>query len=244
MRLDTLNERIANAKSKIEKKQNTISKKEDSISKKEDKLVSLGYAKNANPFETRDNNTAFWLSCDIERYTEDIERLRSEISETKKSLEKYEAQLAGEIEKESILLKEIPDSMKRMQTELVKEWDAYDIERREQMHKDRIEMSREAYCKKYTVSDRRDFFYKTDEQIHRDNERDAKVLVLNLYNRVKEITGEVTDWSGIHAEIGTYFGAVLNGVVIGKEGRARVESILAGGYNIQRLHVRVLVHPF
>lgn len=56
-------------------------------------------------------------------------------------------------------------------------------------------------------------------------------------SRIHAITGEVTDWDGIH-----YSGGALNGVVYGKLGSVRVESILAGGYNIQRLHVRVLVH--
>ena len=231
MRLDTINERIANAKAKIEKKHNTIAKKEAQILKKEAQIL-----------KTIDERDRFWLECDIKYLRQDIERAQDEIAETEKSIAKYEAQLAGEMERESILANEIPDSMKRMQAELVKEWDAYDIERRERIKKDRSEMEYKAYCKKYTVTDRMDFIYKTDEQIHRDNERDAKVLVLNLYNRVKAITGEVTDWSGIHTEYGTYFSAVLNGIVIGKEGTARVESILAGGYNIQRLHVRVLVH--
>ena len=56
-------------------------------------------------------------------------------------------------------------------------------------------------------------------------------------------TGEITSWAGIHLEAGSYC-AVLNGYVEGKEGRARVESILAGGYNIQRLHIRVLVKEY
>ena len=68
------------------------------------------------------------------------------------------------------------------------------------------------------------------------------MLIINLYYRVRNITGEIVDWSGISAEVGTQGFPVLTGYVIGKEGRAFVETILAGGYNIQRLHIRVLVH--
>lgn len=241
MRIDTLNERIANAKTKIEKKENTISKKIALISKKEDKLVKLGYGRDASTQETRGNNEAFWLTCDIENLTDDIQRLRDEIKNTKASLEKYEAQLAEELEKESILLREIPESMKRMQSELTERWDRWDIRHRDHIKACRKEMSYEEWCKTFTANDRMNFMYLTDEQIHKANEQDAKVLILNLYNRVKAITGEVTDWAGITCEMGN-MGAVLTGYVVGKEGRAEVETILAGGYNIQRLHVRTLVH--
>ncbi len=79
---------------------------------------------------------------------------------------------------------------------------------------------------------------KSDIDIHKENEKDAKTLIIDLYRRVIAITGEVTDHSNMR--IGNGFN--LNGIVRGREGTCKVESILAGGHNIQRLHVRVLTH--
>ena len=81
--------------------------------------------------------------------------------------------------------------------------------------------------------------YKSDEDIRKDNEKDAKGMVMNLYNRIKDITGEITDWSGITLAPGARGSATLNGVVIGNKGKCKVESIYAEG-PVQRLHVRVL----
>lgn len=80
-----------------------------------------------------------------------------------------------------------------------------------------------------------------DEKIRANNERDGKNLILDLLKRVTKVTGAVVDWSGLHLTRGNV-GAVLNGVVIGEEGKARVESIYAEG-PVQRLHIRTLVKP-
>lgn len=229
MRIETLEERIKNAKAKIEKKGNTIVKKTALIAKKENKIAK----------ET-DENEIRWTEGEIRWLKDDIRRLENEIAETKASLEKYEKQLAGELERESILIYEVPECMKKMQAELVKEWDEYDKRRRERIREAYRTMTYEEFHKRYSYSDYM-WTYSTDEQIHKSNEYDARLLILNLYNRIKDITGEVTDWSDIRCEMGNV-GAVLTGFVIGKEGRAEVETILAGGYNIQRLHVRTLVH--
>lgn len=252
MKINTLKERIEKANQKIEKKQNTIVKKTAQIEKKYQALEKLGIEDPRN--KTEDDfrglsetngelwHDLYWLYADIRHLNEDIRRGGKEIEATKKTLEKYEAQLAGEIEKESIFLTEIPEIFKDLIDELVTTWDAWDKERRERLRKVFNELgSRECFKRGYTGADY-EFRHITDEKIHDNNTRDAKMLILDLYNRVKDITGEVTNWSGIEATQGTGGFTVLNGVVIGKEGRAKVESILAGGYNIQRLHVRVLVH--
>ncbi len=82
----------------------------------------------------------------------------------------------------------------------------------------------------------------TDEKIHANNQRDGENLILDLLRRVTKITGPVTDWSELYVTQGN-MGAVINGYVIGEDGKAEVESILAGGWNIQKLHVRTLVKP-
>ena len=70
-------------------------------------------------------------------------------------------------------------------------------------------------------------------------EREADYWLINLYNRVKEITGEVTDCSYLR-----WGGKCLDGYIVGETGRAKVETIGAGGYNIQRYHLRVLVKEY
>ncbi len=267
MKITTLQDRITKAQETIAKKENTISKKLAQIEKKLTQLEKAGYNLTAmrNVLENMDcemyrkygvleraikesiDLTAMeredsWTVYDIGHLADDIRRNKLEIVEKMETLKKYQAQLNGEIERESIYLKEIPDCIKAMKTELVESWDAYDKAKRERLNEEYKELGYSAFMKKHHMAGY-NFMYLTDDQIHDSNERDGELLVMNLYIRVKDITGEITSWSGIHCQAGAY-GPVLNGYVEGKEGRARVESILAGGYNIQRLHVRVLVKEY
>lgn len=243
MKIETLRDRIAKAEIKIEKKQGTIVKRNAQIEKKVALLKAEGIADplNADPWDHRTTD-AYWTLCDIRDYLESIERLEKEIEETKQTLAKYEAQLKGEIAKEEILLKEIPEIFNSLRDELVAEWDRWDIERRERLKKAYHKYGYTEFFKRGNTRADYEFMYKTEAQIHDANVQDAKILILDLYYRVKDITGEVTDWTGLYPTAGTHGFTVLNGLVIGKEGRAKVESIYAGGYNIQRLHIRVLVH--
>lgn len=230
MTISTLKEKIANAETRIAMKQATIAKKTDWIAKKTRRLDKMN------------ENERFWAECDVKHWTEDIESATKAIAEIRIRLETYRKQLEGEVKNEEVFLKEIPESMKKMQTELVEVWDAWDKKRRDELKAFYLENGYTAFRKKYQNNSDYDFKDKTNEQIHKDNERDAKILIMDLYRRVKDITGDVTSWDGIHTEVGTWGFTVLNGIVKGKEGICKVESILAGGYNIQRLHVRVLTH--
>lgn len=69
------------------------------------------------------------------------------------------------------------------------------------------------------------------------NEVNAKRL--DLYYRCTGAVGVITDAKGLY--VGN--NGSLNGFVVGENGKAEIETILAGGYNIQCLHYRVLVKP-
>ena len=229
MKIETLKERIAKAEEKISKKQNTIVKK---TALREKKLYAAALGS--------DMATRRWAECDAKYLAEDIKRLESEIKETEKTLENYRAQLAGEIKRQELLTKEVPENLKTLQTELVTEWDRYDFEKRERVKKDYREMPYEDFRKKWHWREA-EIMYSTDEHIHDSNVQAAEAIILNLINRVKSITGEITSWGHLFLNPDNNGWSVLNGYVEGKEGRAVVESIGAGGYNIQRYHIRVLV---
>ncbi len=59
-----------------------------------------------------------------------------------------------------------------------------------------------------------------------------------LVVKVTEHVGNITDVSNLRVG---YDGG-LNGIIIGDQGKAKVETIVAGGYNIQCRHYRCLVH--
>ena len=206
-------------KSRIQKANEKIQKKTATITKKETWIAS----------GKKDEYEIKWLQ-------EDISRLTREIAETQKTVEKYEKQLAGELERERVLLTEIPESMKQMQIELVERWNGYDFERRANLKAQYDELGYKEFMKKNKHTGY-DFMRLSNLEIIENNEKSAKALIIDLFYRIRHITGEVTDRTQIFCS-----NNALNGIVIGKEGRAKVESILAGGYNIQRLHVRVLVH--
>lgn len=69
-------------------------------------------------------------------------------------------------------------------------------------------------------------------------DKEEKAKIFDLIARVTKVVGTITDASGL--SIG-YQNGELNGIVIGTDGKAEVETIGAGGYNIQIFHYRVLV---
>lgn len=242
MKIETLQERIEKKQNTIEKKQSAIAKRMAKIEKISAKVAAMGYDPNGDRYQaidTADHEDIYWLMCDIENAKDSIESLKDQIEECKATIEKYEKQLAGEIEKEATFIYEVPQAMKDLEAMLIEKWDESDKVRREFYRSEYDKLGYGEFVKKHRAA-AYNFMHLTDEEIHKANEKESRAFILDLLNRVKDITGEVTSWAGISLTMGNNL-PVLNGFVEGKEGSAEVESILAGGYNIQRLHIRTLV---
>lgn len=83
----------------------------------------------------------------------------------------------------------------------------------------------------------------TDEMIEKTAAEDAADLIQDLAQRVARYVGTATDCSGLKIKAGTHGYAVLNGIVVGDQGRCEVVSKGVAGYNIVCWHIRVNVFP-
>ena len=66
--------------------------------------------------------------------------------------------------------------------------------------------------------------------------KDCKARYFELVNQVAEITGIITDATDLTITAGE-----LNGIIIGEQGKAKVQTFSAGGWNIQCFHYRTRV---
>lgn len=86
-----------------------------------------------------------------------------------------------------------------------------------------------------------DTFYKEQERLawlEKELERDRKAKMLDLIYRVNAVVGTITDASNLRISPE----GNLNGYIIGEKASAKVETIGAGGWNIQCFHYRTLIH--
>ena len=252
MKKSTVVERIAKAEEFIAKKSKTRETKSVRAAKKENELLDkygiryeyerarIGYMQNVQEmgFSREEANTIFWLVCDIDNLHDDNKQLTKDIKEKEEKLREYKEQLAEVEAFEETLAKEVPEAFKEARKHLVERWTEWDIEARDKMRAYKAEVSYHEFYQRYKYS-QYESLNKSDDELRKDNEREADLWLVDLYNRVKEVTGTVTDTGHIY-----FRGKALNGLVIGEKGTARVETIGAGGWNIQKYHLRVLVHKY
>ena len=202
--------------------------------------------------------------CDC---TESIKNARRDIEDKEVTLATYRERLAKAEEKEDAL-NNLPACMTEFMDSMIELWDAWDKMRRESIknaqreyyelcdeeRKARREHGRDSEEAKALAKEARyiiesysnyewnELYRLNDDEIHEKNVRAGKSLVIDLYNRVAEIVGKFENADNLKVTRGNKDIAVINGTVEGNGRIAKVQSVGAGGYNIQRFHIRTLVH--
>lgn len=79
-----------------------------------------------------------------------------------------------------------------------------------------------------------------EEWLERTMEEEKRAKLLDLIGRIMSTVGTITDASAL------YIGPEgdINGYIVGTEGEAKIQTIGAGGYNIQCFHFRTLIHEY
>ena len=188
-----------------------------------------------------------WLKRNNRWYGGDAWSKASDLYDARLCLEKYRKALKAEEDKEATF-NQLPQVLIDFKNHLIDRWDRFDQWKREEIKRIYRDSSIKYEERSYKLRNQfgtgwYEFMYLTDTQIHNANVKAAELIVMNLVNRTIELCGQITDCSDLSLESDNQGYLIINGLVIGESGKARVESIGAGGYNIQRYHIRVLVKP-
>lgn len=228
--------RLDKALETVDKKVKTIERHKAQAEKKLQIIKDNGWELDRYKYAKAGNNDAYWAICEYENKLADIKGAEKKLEEAKEIANNWKKKYEIQLQKELTLATEVPEAFREAKEALVASWVESDIRAREAMLKSRKELEYKEFRKLYTYTAEESLKH-TDEEFRKIEEREADEWLLDLYNRVREITGEITDCSYIR-----WGGKCLDGYIIGKNGKASVETIGAGGYNIQRWHLRTLVH--
>lgn len=248
MKSTELREKLAKAQEKVEKIKKTIERHYAGAEKKKAIIEKNGWEMDRYLYRDGEHEDAYWTICEYENKISDAHSAEKKLKEAEQVVQNWQDKLDRQLEVERKLQTEIPEAFREAKEYLVANWVTCDIAERERIKALRAEIDKKwgddwrsahkEYRDKVSYSHEM-AFQKTEEEFRKMEEREAEAWLLDLYNRVYAITGKITDASGIR-----WGGKCLDGYVVGENGKAVVETIGAGGYNIVRYHLRTLVKEY
>jgi hypothetical protein len=236
--MTTLESRILGCQKRIDKLTSKIDRLTRLINNKKLKIASGKEEGNKYP------NGSYWLEGEIEWHLEDIKRAEGDLKHERKQLSDY-------INKRNIEISDL-ENIPNVQVveEFLNNWKnktiAYYIGRVEALRQFKVDNKDVEYDERMKLINknfRKDIQHyesygrEYKEKLVIDIERDLIAKRIDLYKRCADVVGIITDASGLYCGMD----GNINGYVVGDRNRAIVETIGAGGYNIQQYHYRVLV---
>lgn len=241
-----------------------IEGKQTELNKLEKKMERINKAKES---DYKENNPYYYSDYDFRSTTKDIERAKADIEKYKQDMETEISkaksrnvpvitEFLNDWEQKSIeyFTKEEQVYRKKHQEEYVPQMKKYstwlddhsgfrwgtDEEKAKYkaMYKEEDEYSKNFKNYWKFVTQFYDGQGTWEENMRKAVAREKVAKYDDIITRTNDLIGQITDAGGLH--IGKK--GDLNGVIIGSKGKATVETIGAGGYNIQRYHFRTLIH--
>lgn len=222
---------------RIEKNQVKLAKKEALLEKKLAKMdleINLEM-KMPELWKTYYNNVEYgkWLEI------ESLKQTYEQVKEIKALIEKYNVQL-NKAQIEENKLAKIPEVLENFRQYLIETWNKQDLNAKSYYQDEYKRLGYKEFVSTYKYTSYQHMNLEL-EDFNKVNTRDAEMLILNFISRVEEKAGVIEDCSGLIVTEGNNGYSVINGFVKGSKQNVQVESIGAGGYNIQKYHIRVLV---
>jgi len=248
----TIQERITSKTTQIEKLQKKFNKYAALVSAEFLSLINQ-YMEDGNYEPLREyRKRVYPYDCFLQGDDYSLYDAASNLRDAVATLRKYENQLAVEEAKRNTL-NQLPEALIEFRDNLIQRWNRYDEWKQDEIGKEYKAFHSERHTYDECKAFRREMahkwgrnweeYYMTKlEDLYKQNAKDAENLILNLINRVTERVGQIVNVDDLHLDQDNAGYLIINGKIIGTDGECRVESIGAGGYNIQRYHIRVLVH--
>lgn len=254
-------ERISKLEVKIEKKKKTLEKNYSKLSEETIKRLPYLLSLKWYDFSKECNNLNIdheekWSLDDYRRNREDLETFENTLVKYKNQLREkeefddkakveviwnfllaYKEEVRKYIIENAALFRELYEKREEEWLKVKDQYEARYADRSKYLA--RLEWEEKYYKDIHTLTKQLSSCgYRLDEErLEKILQQDIESKYKNITAKVEKKCGEIVDAS--HLSIG--HDGSLNGYIIGTKDKAYVETIYAGGYNIQCLHYRVIV---
>jgi hypothetical protein len=263
--------KVEKCKATIVRHENALEKKIAKLEKVSERTVDLDNVDAHKWDENHKSYDYYWEACEVSSKLEDIKGAKKKLKEAEIVLSNWEAKLEKEIEKDNFIggIPQVIKNFLEMWKEQAYEWHIQRLEKFVIFKKDlyRQEKEASAECQGLPYRERRAYMEEKGldnigkrllsfggvvvvemDRIRNEEDRLAylnKVLedekrrkAIDLVNRITEVVGTIEDASRLDVSAK----GNLDGIIYGSLANAKIETIGAGGYNIQCFHYRTLVN--